>query len=293
MQRSDPPLVGAHVSIQGGLDKAFFRGREADCRVIQIFTRNTTRWVSKALSTVEIEKFFKAREETSVEPIAAHSSYLINLASPKEEVRRNSFVALLDELERTESLRIPYLVMHPGSHLGDGEKKGLRRIAEALNRIHDQTPDFKTKILLETTAGQGTNLGSRFEQLGEILARTDARDRVDICLDTCHVFAAGYDFSTPDTYRRLIRSFNSTLDLQRLRLLHINDSKKMLGSRVDRHEHLGKGLIGKEGLAFFLTDPMFKHLPFIVETPKGENEEGISWDEVNLDFIRRLVEEKQ
>ena len=286
------PLIGAHVSVQGGLEKAFFRGREAGCPVIQIFTRNTTRWIAKTLSPAEIDLFYKAREETSVEPVAVHCSYLINLASPREDVRKKSFIALLDELERTECLKIPYLVIHPGSHLGDGEETGLRRIAEALNRIHDQTRDFHAKILLETTAGQGTNLGFRFEQLAEILAGTYARDRVDICLDTCHVFAAGYDFRTPDTYKKLIRSFDNTLGLKRLRLLHMNDSKRGLGSRVDRHEHLGHGFIGGEGLAFFLKDPMFKDLPFVIETPKGENQKGVGWDVLNMNFMRRLVEEK-
>ena len=279
------------MSVSGGLDRALFRGREAGCQVIQIFTRNTTRWASRKLSPSDIDAFYAARQETSVEPVAAHDSYLINLASPKSEVREKSFSAFLEEMERAERLEIPYLVMHPGAHLGEGEATGLRRIIEAFNRVHDQTPDFRVQILIETTAGQGTNLGYRFEQIAEILEGLEAQDRMGVCLDTCHVFAAGYDFRTYKTYSELIKSFDSVIGLNRLKLIHVNDAKKGLGSRVDRHEHLGQGLIGRDAFSFFLKDPMFEKIPFLLETPKGRNKDGIEWDILNLELLRRLMKE--
>ena len=285
------PLLGAHMSISGGLDRAIFRGKERGCQVIQIFTRNASRWRAKALSRGEIDSFLTAREKTSVEPVAAHNSYLINLASPRVPVRKKSFHALLAEMERAERLKIPYLVIHPGSHLGDGEKIGLDRIIVALNRIFDQTSSYVLKILLETTAGQGSNLGYCFEHLARIMEGVDVPERLGVCLDTCHVFAAGYDFRTEEAYQALIKKLDAEIGLGYLKLLHINDSKNGLGSRVDRHEHLGCGLIGEKPFSFFLKDPTFKDTPFLLETPKGEDENGLDWDIRNLELMRCLLEE--
>ena len=279
------------MSISGGLSKALFRGKKRGCEVIQIFTRNPNRWISRRLSLKEIDAFDEARIETSIEPVAAHDSYLINLASPHRENREKSFHALLDEMDRAERLSIPYVVMHPGSHLGDGEKVGIKRISEALNHIFDRTSQFQVKILLETTAGQGTNLGYRFEHLAEIIGQTEAEERLGVCLDTCHVFAAGYDFRDEETYRRLVRDFDATIGLNRCRLFHINDSKKGLGSRIDRHEHIGQGSIGKRGFSFFLKSPIFRDLPFLLETPKGSDESGADRDLLNLRILRQLMEE--
>jgi deoxyribonuclease-4 len=279
------------MSISGGLDRAIFRGKERGCQVIQIFTRNASRWRSKALSQGEIDAFLAVRQETSVEPVAAHNSYLINLASPRVPVRKKSFQALLAEMERAERLNIPYLVMHPGSHLGDGEEIGLGRIRKALNRICHQTPSYRLKILLETTAGQGSNLGYRFEHLARIIEGMEMPGRLGVCLDTCHVFAAGYDFRTEEAYQDLIKKLDAEIGLEYLKLLHINDSKNGLGSRIDRHEHLGCGLIGKEAFSFFLKDPIFKDTPFLLETPKGEDENGRDWDMRNLELMRCLLEE--
>jgi len=282
-------LLGAHMSIKGGLFKSLIRGKKAGCQVIQIFTRNTSRWSSRPLSQNEIDAFIKTGKETSVIPVAAHDSYLINLASANADVREKSFHALLDEMERVERLDIPYLVMHPGSHLGDGEKPGLKRISDALNKAYEKAPNLGVEILLETTAGQGTNLGYRFEHLAEILERTDNNKRLGVCLDTCHVFAAGYDFRTEESYRELIKNFDEIIGLNHLKLFHLNDSKKELGSKIDRHEHLGHGYIGREGLSFFLRDPRFRDIPFVLETPKGQDENGVDWDAVNLDFCNTLV----
>jgi deoxyribonuclease IV len=285
------PLLGAHTSISGGLDRALYRGNDSGCQVIQIFTRNTSSWTTGALTAARIDAYFRAREELSVEPVAVHDSYLINLASPRPHIRDKSFSALLDELERANTLRIPYLVMHPGSHVGGGENRGLKLISRSLKKVIDITSSLGVRILLETTAGQGTSLGCRFEHLSEILHRVDAPDRMGVCLDTCHVFAAGYDFRTVQSYRRLIRSFDQIIGLRNLRLFHMNDSKKDLASRVDRHEHIGLGFIGIEGLSFFLRDPLFKGHPFIIETPKGRDETGAEWDTVNLGRLRQLMEE--
>jgi deoxyribonuclease-4 len=279
------------MSISGGLDRAIFRGKETGCQVIQIFTRNATRWRAKALSQSEIDSFLTAREETSIEPVAAHNSYLINLASSRVSVRKKSYHALLAEMERAERLKVPYLVMHPGSHMGDGEEIGLGRITAALNKICDQTSSYGLKILLETTAGQGSNLGYCFEHLARILEGIEAPGRLGVCLDTCHVFTAGYDFRTEETYQALIKKFDAEIGLGYLKLLHINDSKNGLGSRVDRHEHLGCGLIGEKAFSFFLKDPIFQDTPFLLETPKGEDENGLDWDIRNLELMRCLREE--
>ena len=283
------PLLGAHMSIAGGLYRAPIRGKEAGCEAIQIFTRNRNQWKSKKLSTKEIGLFHKACEETSIRVVAAHSSYLINLASTRSRVFEKSVYALLQEMERVERLEIPYLVMHPGSHLGGGEKKGLKRIAGALNGVLERTSDYHVSILLETTAGQGTSLGYRLEHLAEILEMTESQERLGVCIDTCHAFAAGYDFRTAKAYRQFLQEFDRILGLDRLRLFHINDSKNGLGSRVDRHEHPGAGFIGLKAFSFFLNDPKLAHLPFLIETPKGKNREGLDWDRVNLNLLRSLI----
>jgi deoxyribonuclease-4 len=290
LKNSIPPL-GAHMSIKGGLERSILRGKKLGCQVIQIFTGNTNQWASKTLTSKEIDLFLKTRENSLVEPVAAHTSYLINLASPRPDVLKKSFRAFLDELERTARLAIPYLVMHPGSHLGTGEGEGIRQIAESLNRIQDRTPNYKTKILLETTAGQGTNLGYRFEHLAEILGNIEARERIGVCLDTCHVFAAGYHFGNSTAYTELIDNFDNIIGLHNLKLIHVNDSKRKLGSKIDRHEHIGLGFIGNKGFSCFLKDPAMKEIPFILETPKGKNKDGNEFDVENLNLLRKLGDE--
>lgn len=283
------PLLGAHMSIAGGLHRAPLRGRETGCQVIQIFTRNRNRWKSKKLSAKEIDLFHKACDQASILVVAAHNSYLINLASTRSHVLEKSFHALLQELERAELLEIPYLVMHPGAHVGDGEKKGLRKIADSLNRVFEQTSNYRVKILLEMTAGQGSSLGYRLEHLAEILEMIESQERLGVCMDTCHAFAAGYDFRTAKAYRQFFGEFDRILGLDLLRLLHINDSKNGLASRVDRHEHPGAGSIGLKAFSLFLNDPKLAHLPFLIETPKGKNKAGLDWDVVNLNLLRSLI----
>ena len=286
------PLLGAHMSIAGHPHKALLRGKETGCHVIQIFTRHRIKWSAKRLSEKEIDTFYKAREETSVIPVAIHNSYLINLASPKSDVRKKSFSTLTKEVEWAELLKIPYLVMHPGSHMGDGEKKGLRRIAEAINRIHDKFRDYHGQILLEITAGQGTHVGYCFEHMAEIFQLTECPERLGICFDTCHAFAAGYDFRSKETYRRLLKRFDKVVGLNRLKLFHVNDSKNALGSRIDRHEHPGEGFIGLKAFSFFMNDPNFRDLPFLLETPKEVDKNGINRDIINLNILRNLIRKK-
>lgn len=278
------------MSIAGGLHKALWRGKKAGCRVIQIFTQSPGRWTSSKLTTEDIVAFENARRETGTEPVSVHDSYLINLASPKPRLRQKSIGALSQEMERTDALGIPLLVIHPGAHVGAGETKGLKHISESLNRVFDRSSKTTVKILLETTAGQGTNLGNRLVHLAEIIDRTECRDRLGVCLDTCHIFAAGYDIRDESSYKTLIRSFDATLGLEKLKLFHINDSKRELGSRIDRHEHPGHGFIGKNAFSFFLKDPAFKDTPFILETPKGKNNRGIDWDVENLMLLKTLID---
>jgi deoxyribonuclease-4 len=277
------------MSIGSGLYRALIRGKEIGCRAIQIFSGSRNHWKKKKLTAADIDAFQRTRQDTSVKPAAVHDSYLINLASPNSELREKSFRALLDELERAELLGIPYVVIHPGSHLGEGEKKGLRRIAEGINRVYDRARNHRAKILLETTSGQGTNLGYRFEHLAEIIAFTESQERLGVCFDTCHAFTAGYDFRSAATYKRLFQKFDRIIGLARLKLFHVNDSKNGLGSRIDRHEHPGSGFIGLNAFSYLLNDSRFEDHPFLLETPKGKNEKGIDMDTINLNLLRSLI----
>ena len=285
------PTLGAHMSIAGGLYRAPLRGEEAGCQTIQVFTANRNRWERRKLATEEIDAFHRAVQKTSVRPIASHAAYLINLASPQKEVLEKSYGALLDELERVELLRIPYVVIHPGSHLGEGERNGLRRVAEIISRALDSRKSFRAIILLETSSGQGTNLGYRLEHLAEIIEFTACPERLGVCFDTCHAFAAGYDFRSRDSYEQLFHQFDQVIGLHRLRLFHVNDSKTPMGSRLDRHEHIGKGHIGLKAFSFFLNDPRFDDFSFLIETPKDKDSKGRDMDVINLRTLRKLLPE--
>ena len=276
------------MSVAGGLERALFRGRDAGCDIIQIFTAGSRQWKPRELTGGEVDAFHRAREQTIVQPVAAHTNYLINLASPRPEVAERSVRSLEQEMVRASLLGIPYVVLHPGSHLGSGESRGLLRISEGLNRVLKAVGDRGVVLLLETTAGQGTSLGCRLEHLAEIREGVEQSHLMGVCLDTCHVFAAGYDFCTDSAYRRFIESFARTVGLDRLKLFHINDSKTPMGSRVDRHEHIGEGRIGGEALGRFLRDPRFSGHAFVLETPKGKDKKGRDSDMLNLGRLRRL-----
>lgn len=278
--------LGAHMSIAGGVSQALQRGYSIGCEAVQIFTRNQRQWQAPPPEPNEIERFRLKQTETGIQPVVAHDSYLINLASPDEVTWQKSLRAFIAELEHCEALSIPCLIIHPGSHLGSGEEAGLRRIAEALNRAHAATPGFGVVTLLEITAGQGTNLGYRFQQLAAIREMIKRPERVAVCFDTCHAFAAGYDLRTPEAYAATMAEFDRILGLDLLRCFHLNDSKKGLESRVDRHEHIGRGLLGLEPFRLLLNDPRFAHLPGLLETPKGPD---MREDVENLRILRGLA----
>jgi deoxyribonuclease-4 len=278
--------LGAHESIAGGLHKAFDRAQSATCDAVQIFVKSNRSWAVKPLAEDEVARFKARAEETGIRPVVGHTSYLLNLGSPDELLWEKSRDMLITELERCEALGIPWLVLHPGAHVGSGEKAGLARVAEGLGEVHAATPGFRAQILLETTAGQGTSLGRTFEQLARIIELTEQGERLGVCLDTCHVFAAGYELRTAEGYAATMEAFERTLGLERLKALHLNDSKGELGNRKDRHEHIGKGHIGLEGFRNLVNDPRLAGLPGLLETPKGDD---LAEDRENLRVLRSLL----
>jgi len=279
-------LFGAHESIAGGVFNAIERGYKATCDTIQMFNKSNNQWRARKLEAEEVDKFFKAIETTGVTPATSHTSYLINIASPDAALNGKSFESLKEEMERCRLLRIPNLVMHPGSHVGSGEEAGLNLVAENINRLFDELRDNTVTLLLETTAGQGSNLGYTFEQLAYLIERTEDKEHVGVCLDTCHVFAAGYPLADAKDYRKTMKRFDDVIGLDRLRIIHMNDSMKELGSRRDRHEHIGKGHIGLDGFRNFVNDRRLEKVPMILETPKGED---LAEDIENLSVLRGLV----
>lgn len=277
-------LIGAHMSISGGMEKAFFRGEEVGCTAMQVFTKNASRWQAKPLAEAAARTFRAAWEASPIGPVVAHDSYLINLASPDRALQEKSIAAFLDEMARCEQLGIPSLVMHPGAHVGSGEDAGIDRLTEAFRRIFTEAPETVT-VLLENTAGQGTVLGGAFEHLAEILDRVPD-GKFGICFDTCHAFAAGYDLSTAEGYAGTMTRFDQLIGLERIAAFHVNDCKKGLGSHVDRHEHIGRGTIGREGFAALMQDGRFQEVPKILETPKDDDG---SLDRQNLATLRALA----
>ncbi len=279
-------LVGAHMSIAGGIYHAFESGRRAGCRTIQIFLKNNTQWKGKALDEQDRLLYRRAQDSTGIHPVVAHNSYLINLASPNEALYRKSLAAFIDEMERANFLGVSCVILHPGAHTGAGVEWGITRVAAALERALNQVGP-PVRVLLENTAGQGTCLGHRFEHLAAILDRLSQSDRVGICLDTCHTFAAGYDLRTEKAYRKTLREFDRLVGMERLAVIHANDSVKEIASRVDRHTHIGKGFIGLEGFRCIVNDRRLAGVPKILETPKGGD---LAFDRMNLATLRSLVQ---
>ena len=285
------PLLGAHMSIAGGLHKAFDRISRVRGEALQIFSKNQRQWRVPELTDAEIRDFLAAWEQWGKGPVAAHNSYLINLANPDKNKANRAVDAFADEIIRAKRLNIPYLVMHPGSHVGAGIDAGLEHLTSNLDRAFEQAKEAQTvMVLLETTAGQGTGIGAGFEELAYVLAHSQFSKRLGVCLDTCHVFAAGYDISTKAGYKKTFAAFDKTIGIERLKFFHINDSKKELGSRLDRHEHIGKGEIGLEGFRLLLNDPRFVNHPMVLETPK---EKDLKEDIKNLKLLKSLMTEEQ
>lgn len=278
-------LLGSHLSVAGGAHKALLKAEAYGFDVVAIFVRNQVQWRFSPLSRETIETFRRTRRRLGTKAVVAHGSYLVNLAG-RAVIRRKSIAAMREDLNRCGLLGIEYLVFHPGSR--EQTARGIRLIAAALNQIITACPHRRPKILLETTAGQGNSVGHTFEQLAEILGLLERPVRFGVCLDTCHIFAAGYDIRTPQTYRKTMSDFDRTIGLDRLLAVHLNDSRKPLGSRVDRHAHIGHGEIGLKGFASLVNDRRLSEVPLILETPKETDEAGRDWDEINAETIRRL-----
>ena len=280
-------LLGAHMSAAGGVSKAFERAQSIGINTMQVFTKNQNRWQQKPTAEAEIARWFEWSQETGIGPVVSHAAYLINLGSPDNALWEKSTNAFVDELTRAEQLGILGAVLHPGAHMDQGEEVGIARVVTALDGVHAATAGYKTLTVLEITAGQGSSLGHRFEQLREMLDGVRDPARVGICFDTCHAFAAGYDLRTPATYAATMDAFERLLGLERLKCFHLNDSKKALGSRVDRHEHIGVGELGLAPFSFILNDLRFASVPKILETPKSAD---MHEDLENLRVLRGLIE---
>jgi deoxyribonuclease-4 len=282
-----PPTFGAHMSIAGGHDRAVRAAHRLGFAAVQLFTKNSNQWRAKPLVDAQVAAFRTALDEAGIVATVAHDSYLINLGSPDEGLWARSIDALTDEVERAEALGLGGLVCHPGAHVGAGEEAGLARVARGLDEVHRRTRGGAPPILLETTAGQGTCLGHRFEHLGRILAAVAAPERLGICVDTCHIFAAGYSLADPDQYNTTIAALDRAVGLERVRVWHLNDSQRDGGSRVDRHAGIGRGCMGLEPFRLLVNDPRFSAVPMILETPKGM-EDGEDLDAINLRVLRQL-----
>jgi len=280
------PLLGAHMSIAGGVGNALLHGKKVACDTIQIFTKSSRQWAGKPYTKEKIEQFRVNRQETGITTIIAHDSYLLNLGSPDAGLRKQSIAAFIDELERCELLGVANLVSHPGAHVGAGKAEGIKTIAKSLDEAHKACPGYTTKVTLEITAGQGSTIGYRFDQIGNIMDATKESERLRVCFDTEHAFAAGYDIRTREGYERTFVEFDKAIGIDRLAAFHLNDSKKEFNSRVDRHEHIGKGQIGVEAFRLLLNDKRFWGLPMCLETPKGPD---LKEDQENLALLRSLI----
>lgn len=279
-------LLGAHMSIAGGVYKALEQGERLSCTAIQIFTKNANQWKGKSLEKEDIARFLSLRKKSNISKILAHDSYLINLASGSPALRTKSINALIDEMERCRMLSIPYIIIHPGAHLGISEDEGIKNIVNSLNVILEKTDEWPVGIALETTAGQGTSIGCRFEHLSRIIEGVQDKERIKVCLDTCHIFAAGYDISTAEGYDAVMQEFDRIVGIDRLVCFHVNDCKKGLGSRVDRHEDIGKGALGQLPFRLLMNDKRFADIPKIIETPKDKEMKN---DKINLAVLRKMV----
>jgi deoxyribonuclease-4 len=279
-------LLGAHMSIGGGVHRAIERSCSIECTAMQIFVKNNMQWFARPLERAEISAFLRHAQRAQISAAFAHANYLINLAATNPQFHANSLRALAEELIRADQLELPFLVLHPGAHLGTGEEAGLDRIVGSIDAVHAVLRKTKTKIALETTAGQGSCLGHSFEQIAHVIANVREPERLCVCLDTAHVFAAGYDIATEAATRKTFVHFDRTIGLERLAALHLNDSKTERGSRVDRHEHIGKGKIGLNAFRFIMRDKRFRKIPKVLETPKGKE---LLEDVENMKTLRGLM----
>jgi deoxyribonuclease-4 len=282
--------LGAHMSIAGGVHLALQRGLSIGCDAVQLFVKNSNQWRARPLTDNEIESFHELKLRFDPRFVLAHTSYLLNLASPDRGILARSRKGFIEEIKRCDTLGIPYLILHPGSHRGSGVEAGIRLIAESLNLALYQTEDSSITILLESTAGQGNTIGHRFEQLAAIIETVDLSDRLGVCFDTCHAFAAGYDLRSKHAYNTTFWEFENIIGLDRLKAFHLNDSVRELGSRVDRHTHIGMGQLGANAFSLLVNDPRFRDRPMLIETPKGPD---MREDVRNLKFLRSLRNKRE
>jgi deoxyribonuclease-4 len=283
-----PPL-GAHTSIAGGYYKAVREAHHIGADVVQVFTKNASQWRAKPIGDDEATLFTKALKEHKIAHPVSHASYLINLAAADDLLRQKSIDAMVVELQRADQLGIPHVIVHPGAHTTQCEEDGLALVAESIDEVHRRLPKAKAQITLELTAGQGTCLGCSLAHLGSMIEQTRQGERVGVCVDTCHAFAAGVDLRDRKDYLAFWREFDERLGLDRLKAMHLNDSKRELGSRVDRHEHIGRGQLGPEAFRYILKDRRLRHVPMYIETTKGTTPQGEEWDVINLRTLRELA----
>jgi deoxyribonuclease IV len=279
-------VLGAHMSIRGGVSMAIERARSIRCTAMQMFVKNNMQWFARPLDRKEIRAFLNHVQRGELLSVFGHANYLINLAATNLQFHANSIRALAEELVRADQLELPFLVLHPGAHLGAGEEAGLKKIADSIDEVFLKIPKVKTKIALEITAGQGSCIGYRFEHLAHIMANVREPERLRVCLDTAHLFAAGYDIGSKSGVKKTFHEFHRVIGRNRLVAIHVNDSKTGLGSRVDRHEHIGKGRIGLDAFCFIMRSPRFGKIPKVLETPK---EKDLAEDVMNLKTLRRLA----
>jgi deoxyribonuclease-4 len=275
------------MSIRGGVGMAIERARSIRCTAMQIFVKNNMQWFARPLSREEIRAFLNHVQRSELLSVFGHANYLINLATTNPQFHANSIRALAEELVRADQLELPFLVLHPGAHLGAGEEPGLEKIVDSVDEVFRGIPKVRTKIALEITAGQGSCIGHRFEHLAHIIANVREPERLRVCLDTAHLFAAGYEIGSEPGVRKVFREFDRIIGRSRLVAIHVNDSKTRRGSRVDRHEHIGKGRIGLDAFRFIMRSPRFRKIPKVLETPKGKD---LAEDVINLKTLRRLAQ---
>src|SRR5262249_10403338 len=284
--RNSQILLGAHMSIRGGVSMAIERARSIRCTAMQMFVKNNMQWFARPLTSEEIRAFLNHVQRGELLSGFAHANYLINLPAANPQFHANFNRALPQELVRADQLELPFLVLHPGAHLGAGEEVGLKKIADSVDELFRKIPKVKTKIALEITAGQGSCIGHRFEHLAHIIANVREPERLRVCLDTAHLFAAGYDIGSESGVRKTFHQFDRVIGRDRLVAIHVNDSKTGRGSRGDRHDHVGKGRIGLHAFRFIMRSPRFSKIPKVLETPKGKD---LTEDVMNLKTLRGLT----
>ncbi len=283
-------MLGSHLSVAGGLVNALIEGREKKMDTVQIFTKNQRQWKAKPLEPGVIKDWLTDLQQLGWQDrTVSHASYLINMASPEPDLRAKSTAAMTDEIERCEALSVPYCVVHPGSHRGEGREGGIERIAKSINQVNKSTAGYTAMILLETTVGSGNLLGGTFEDLADIRNLVKDPHRVGTCLDTCHISAAGYDISTKTKAQAVFKKYDQIVGLNNLQCFHLNDSKEPIGSKRDRHEHIGDGFVGKAGFEYIMNEGRFARLPMILETAKNETPKGTPMDLVNIRRLKRMI----